>query len=164
MRNAWRWFTLLAITVYLAGFGLQHVEAGTLRSPQTLQSNTFVMVSPSVCPSSGCAAGERFNLQFDYELSNYSLTASPNVKVCFYAPTSWGVTADQPASITGEISGASYQLVPGCDEDTAQPTGYNLITAREAAIDMTTFSDTITISLRLSSTACRYRAAARPPV
>lgn len=151
MGKAWRWLASITLLILWAGFGTEPAAAGSELSPAA-QGTTLAMVGPAACPSGGCAAGQRMNLRFDFELTNYSPTASPNVKVCFYAPTSWALAPDMADTVVGELTGKSYQRVDNCDEDTAQPTGYTLVMAREATIDTMTFSDSVPLALRFSAT------------
>jgi hypothetical protein len=152
MGKAWRWFLLITLVGALAGLASQSVKAETRQRPAR-QGTGLVMVGPTDCPATGCAPGQRMNLRFDFSLSSYSPGVSPNVKVCFYAPTSWGVVADPTPTVKGDLTGIDYTGVSNCAEDGGQPTNYILITAREASIDQSAFSDSIPIALRLATTA-----------
>jgi len=147
MGKALRWLVWISLLFLWAG----PAADGSLAAP-VQQGTALVMVSPTACPIGGCAAGQRMNLRFDFELINYSPTDSPNVKVCFYAPTSWALTPDMLDTVVGELTGKNYQRVDNCNEDTAQPTGYSLVMAREASIDSTTFSDSVPLAFRFAST------------
>jgi hypothetical protein len=156
MWTAWRWMILIALMTLLAGFTPEQAAAAGLKAPAR-QGTTLALVSPTACPSGGCAAGQRMNLRFDFELSIYSPTTDPNIKVCFYAPNTWNLVVDAPDTLTGELTGKTYNKITGlpnnCSEDTAQPTGYALIAAYSAFINETTFSDSVPLVFRFRSDA-----------
>lgn len=151
MRTPWRWILLIATVLFWAGLcAAQIAKAGSLERP-AFQGTSLVMLGPAACPSSGCAPGQRINLRFDFELTTYSTSADPNVKVCFYAPDAWLIAPDSTTVYQGGLTGESYQVDPaGCDVDTRKPTGYTLIAARYATIDQTTFSDSVDLAVQLA--------------
>ncbi|MBE0697364.1 MAG: hypothetical protein IH586_10605, partial [Anaerolineaceae bacterium] len=151
MLKTWQWVFFLTMVVSLTGLRAGNVEAVALRKP-ALQGAGLFMVGPTACPSTGCAPGQRMNLRFGIELSTYFPSDTPNVKVCIYAPTSWDLTPDTNI-VNGELTGNDYTVVPNCDEDGVQPSDYTLITAREASINQTAFSDSIPFAFRFATTA-----------
>lgn len=153
MRRAWRWVAIFAVVFYLAGLEPNSPATAKPGMRPIFQGTILAMVGPTSCPAGGCAAGQRMNMRFDFELSSYSVGTNPNVKVCFYAPNTWAVSADNPATVVGELTGLDYDLVGNCAEDDAEPDGYSLIAAREASINVTTFSDSIPLAFRFSNTA-----------
>ncbi len=152
MSKAYRWLVLIALVLFLTGLRPQGTATASSPRRAALQGTSLAMVSPTTCPSGGCAPGQRMNLRFDFELTNYSPTISPNVKVCFYAPTSWDILPETPDTVQGELTGTNYALAGNCAEDTFQPTDYSLITAREATITTATFSDSVPLAFRFSAT------------
>lgn len=157
MRKAWRWVAIVAVIFYLAGGQTESPAEAKPGTRPVFQGTILAMTAPSACPAGGCAAGQRMNMRFDFELSTYAQAISPNVKVCFYAPdswaTSWSVFTDPSPTVTGELTGLEYSRELDCAEDNARPAGYSLIAARVASINITMFSDSIPLDFRLANTA-----------
>jgi len=74
------------------------------------------LVSPSACPSGGCAAGQRINFSTSYTV-NPVFHNGPNVQVCLYTPAvgqaapgmdPWSDVTSFSIGLTGEISGVTY--------------------------------------------------------
>ena len=161
MTTAGQWLVMIALILGLIG---PTPTPGSPPQPQSVnqapafQSTSIHLTSPSSCPASGCAPGQRLNLRFEFELGQYSPSVAapdPNVKVCLYAPTDW---VDQPTvsiSQTGGVTGLSYTPADTCAEDTAQPAGYQLIAAAQTNIgaDVNAFGDSLNLAFRLVNSA-----------
>lgn len=154
MRSAARFGIILVLATLLVGASAATPGKASSGPAPVMQSALLAMVSPTACPSSGCAAGQRFNMRFDFEPINYDASLNPNVKVCIYAPTSWKVdTATVTVAGQGEITQKPYTdegLV--CTQDQAKPTGYDLIAGRVAQLDANTFVDALGFGFRMGAT------------
>jgi hypothetical protein len=158
----WKLFGALIILVVILGMapGIPTSDVITAAAQPAaamprLQGALVAMVSPTACPSGGCAAGQRLNMRFDFEPgSAIVVDAAPNVKACVYAPVNWAVDlATVTADAAGELTGREY-LPPaegagGCTEDTQPPAGYNLILERLAVLEQNTFVDTLGFGFRV---------------
>jgi hypothetical protein len=156
MRTAGQWLLIAILILVIAGAqpAVQAAAAGASTTNSAAQGTMLAMTSPTDCPVGGCAAGQRLNLRFDFMFSAYNPdSGTPNVKVCLYAPTSWGVSLDARENVVGEETGANYTRAAHCNEDTAKPADYSLIMARETMLTQSRVSDGIGAVLRLSSTA-----------
>ena len=61
-----------------------------LRASSALQSAAVDLVSPGVCPSGGCAAGQRLNFKVDFSVDKLVSGGTQNdLMVCMYAPQNW---------------------------------------------------------------------------
>ena len=111
-----------------------------------------VLLAPTACPSSGCAAGQRLNFKIDFDLGIYSETLSPNVQVCVYTPTNWSAY-QFGVSATGDVTGEIY--TPGilnCSFDTT-PVGYVLLGGASATLTADQFGDALNFGLRIGGSA-----------
>lgn len=122
------------------------------------QGSLVAMESPSACPEGGCAAGQRLNMRFEFEPSDYNGDLEPNVKMCVYAPSGWAVSAASvTADAAGELTGQPYTLPAegdrGCLQDDAPPNGYDLILERVAKLPANTLIDTVGFGFRLGPAA-----------
>lgn len=148
MRTAGRWGIIFLLAAALAWLAKPGPAGAAIPAGPAQQSNTLTMLAPASCPGAGCAAGQRMNLRYDFELINYSPDANPNVMFCLYAPTGWNVQVNPAQPIRGELTGVDYQPAADCSPDIA-PDGYTLIIARRAAITGRVFSDAVSLSLRI---------------
>jgi hypothetical protein len=129
--------------------------AGILNAPLS-QGAALTMISPTVCPDGRCAAGQRLNMRFDFQLTGYTPGGedpNPNVKICLYAPAGWGVQADLTDSVPGETSALPYNRVTACSEDPAPPDNAVLFTAREARLPASASADGVRAAFRLGKNA-----------
>ncbi len=113
-------------------------------------TNAVTLVSPSSCPSTGCAGGQRLNMRADFNLSVYDSALSPNVQVCVYAPINWSPTAFEPG-IFGGVSGVNYSN--SFSDCTTAPNLYNLLGGAVATLPANSFGDSLTFAFRLGNTA-----------
>lgn len=113
--------------------------------PAAPQAVTLTLTSPSVCPSGGCAAGQRLNLRADFSLSAYAPDDEANVQLCLFTPANWQA-ADLAFSATGFVSGAGYTPSSTCP---AAPTGYALLGGVEASLTSIFYSDSLGFVFRL---------------
>ncbi len=118
--------------------------------PYAPATNAVNLISPSTCPSAGCAAGQRLNMRADFNLSIYDPTRSPNVQVCVYSPINWSPTAFAPGT-TGGVSGVSYSSsITNCE---TSPANYNLLGGALATLPANAFGDSLPFAFRLGTTA-----------
>lgn len=150
-------FALLFSPTGLSFFTAPPAAAAGGQGDLALQGTAIQMVSPATCPEGGCAGGQRLNMHFGFELSRYdaalpALDDLPNVKVCFYVPTGWGVSPDS-VGVTGAgvETGSDYLKVDGCLEDGVPPDDYQLIAGLEAKVTKNVFSDSLDLSFRLGA-------------
>jgi len=155
-----RWWGLIFILIFTLTGGIPArqafaaaVESRLEARPAAQQSNSLTLVAPNGCPGNECAAGQRFNLSFDFEPGGYDQTLSPNVKLCVYAPAGWNVQADASGPVQGSLTGTSYEVTSGCAEDTNPPTSHQMVLARQAAMTGNSVRDVVGIALRLGANA-----------
>ena len=82
-----------------------------IAQPTTLAQGGLTMTGPLACPSTGCAAGQRLNFTVEFNLALYDPTLQPNVQVCLYAPTDWGVILPE-INPTGVLTGSTMWELP----------------------------------------------------
>lgn len=172
MRIAGQWMLILVLVFTVGAYPVSAVQARSLPpAPQgapapigapapALQGAVLATVSPAACPGSGCAAGQRMNMRYDFVPAGLRAATEPdrNLKICIYAPNSWAIdTASVTAAATGEITGKAYAAPAsgetGCIGDDAKPDGYSLIMERVATLPQTAFADALGFGFRLGSTA-----------
>lgn len=133
---------LLAILSLTAGLAAAY--------PASPQADGVVLVSPSSCPSGGCAAGQRLNFKTDFNLAVFSPALTPNVQVCYYAPINWSVTQFS-SSLLGSVSGVSYlSSITNCSNT---PAGYTLLGGALGSQGSGAFGDSLQFAFRLGNTA-----------
>lgn len=134
--------TLVLITVLL------------IAKPSKSQANTsssLDMTSPSACPNRGCAAGQRLNLQSNYNLGSFDPALTPNVQFCVYTPTNWAAS-DFHASAIGGVTHAVYTA--GLNYCDVAPTNYTLLGGAYASlISPDASADSLSFSFRIGYTA-----------
>lgn len=96
-------FRNLLLAIIFAGFlGFPMGES------KALQTAALDLVSPNVCPSSGCAAGQRLNFKIDFSVDKLDATVTqPDLQVCMYSPQNWAANQFEFAP-TGTVSGKAY--------------------------------------------------------
>jgi hypothetical protein len=118
--------------------------------PYAPSTNAVTLVSPSACPSSGCAGGQRLNMRADFNLGIYDPGRSPNVQVCVYSPINWSPTAFNSGT-TGGVSGVNYsESITNCE---TSPANYNLLGGAISTLPANAFGDSLNFAFRLGSTA-----------
>ncbi|HMD89064.1 MAG TPA: hypothetical protein VKF38_07875 [Anaerolineaceae bacterium] len=114
--------------------------------PLALPVANVNMVSPSACPSGGCAAGQRVNMQVSFTTSN------SNVRVCIYQ--SWGIDSTSTFAVASSGDNGSNYSVSNCDttnlSGTPTPNGYTLITGAQTSLQVP-YNETLEFSLRIPS-------------
>ena len=135
--------------IWLIVFLLLAISAPNVpAAPNT--SSSLSMLSPSNCPLGGCAAGQRINFRTSFDLNSYTPSVSSNVQICLYTPENWNVT-EVGFDPIGKISGLTYQVnQTNCGPS---PSGYELIAAVSAPINISIFGDTLDFYLRLGKNA-----------
>ncbi len=141
-----RLFLIFGILISLMSIHPGKVKA----SPEIAAS--VVMIAPSVCPSTGCAAGQSVDFKVDYDLGAYLPTLVPNVQICVYTPIIWSAYLFHISTI-GDVSGANY--TPGisyCSFDIT-PDGYNLLGGAAATLSTNQFGDGLNFGFRIGGSA-----------
>lgn len=78
--------------------------------------DALTLVSPTTCPTGGCAAGQRLNFRVDFSLSSHT-DNTPNMQICVYSEEEdlvvsetnpWADLSNAWFSQTGVISGVEY--------------------------------------------------------
>ncbi len=117
-------------------------------SPNAPATNAVILVSPSTWPKLGFAAGQRLNMQADFNLSIFDPNLSPNVQICVFSPTNWSVTGFTPGT-KGGVSNVSYSdSKTNCEKEPA-PNLYYLMGGAYATLPAGTFGDSFTFAFRL---------------
>jgi hypothetical protein len=115
-----------------------------------LQSSSISMISPSSCPSGGCAAGQRLNFRTSFDLLTYIPSATTNIQVCLFTPSNWAVS-DVDFDLIGKLTGATYTT------DTSQcgplPTNYVLSKGISTSLTTNYFGDALDFYFRIGKTA-----------
>ncbi len=115
-KRYYHWFVWI-----FALLGLAMSVASVPASP--LQSSSISMISPSSCPTGGCAAGQRLNFRTSFDLLDYNPSTDTNIQVCLFTPENWAIS-DVDFDLIGKLTGVIYTT------DTTQcgpsPTNYVL--------------------------------------
>lgn len=120
---------------------------------QTIEASSLTLISPSACPSSGCAAGQRLNIRAIFQLGAYVPGSAPNVGVCLYTPVGWAAEIP-PLDAVGIISSARYQAdLSPCAAASAPPAGYELRAGASAALSSSLVADAFDFPLRIGASA-----------
>ncbi len=128
--------------------GLAISVASVPASP--LKSSSITLISPSSCPSGGCAAGQRLNFRTSFDLLNYTPAQDTNIQVCLFTPANWAVS-EVGFEPTGKLTGATYSVdTTNCGQP---PSNYVLSQGIAAALDTTFFGDTLDFYYRIGKTA-----------
>ena len=141
-----RLFLIFGILISLMSIHPGKVKA----SPEIAAS--VVMIAPSVCPSTGCAAGQSVDFKVDYDLGAYLPTLVPNVQICVYTPIIWSAYLFHISTI-GDVSGANY--TPGISYCSFEitPDGYNLLGGAAATLSTNQFGDGLNFGFRIGGSA-----------
>jgi hypothetical protein len=117
LRFSWLISLLLAVAVPIAANALVVSEDG------------LSLDSPSTCPSSGCAAGQRLNFTVDFSVDP-QYTSGSNTQICVYAPedgvsgpgvtawadfSQWLISDDSPYTF-GQVNSVCTNAEPAGDE------------------------------------------------
>jgi len=107
---------LLGLTAVFAAFAPVAASAAPAADLPALLASTLNIQSPASCPAGGCAAGQRLNVRLNFAVNDpLYVDGSPNIKVCLYAPTGWGVSpTGVEYSSNGGSSSIPYTLVNDC--------------------------------------------------
>ncbi len=113
----------------------------------------IALLSPSACPSGGCAAGQRLNFSLSYSVSPQS--TGTNTQVCVYAPTGgWADFSTGWISDKGLVSSETYELgETNALCSTNLPTGYTWLAGASGKLPVETSSDQLEIALNIRATA-----------
>ncbi|MBG0771144.1 MAG: hypothetical protein H0S82_05510, partial [Anaerolineaceae bacterium] len=119
----------------------------------TDRADGITLLTPSTCPSGGCAAGQRLNFSVSFPLSPYSF--SPNTQVCVYAPVGgWADYSTGWISDKGLVTNTTYtsgETGGLCSTNT--PSGYEWITGAYASLSTSVSSDSLDFALNIDSSA-----------
>ena len=115
-------------------------------------ASSLNMLSPTVCPSGGCAAGQRLSISSSFDLSAYDASLSPNVRLCLFTPTDWSA-GSLTWSATGGTSGSDYSPMAAAVDCGALPAGYVWLGGAESSLSTGLTGDSLTFSFRLGKDA-----------
>ena len=117
------------------------------------RANDITLLSPSACPSGGCAAGQRLNLTLNYAVSPVYTTT--NTQVCVYAPTGgWADNSTGWISDEGELTHTAYTAgETGSLCSINSPSGYEFVTGAYAYLAGSASIDELELALNISSAA-----------
>ena len=117
------------------------------------RADGVTLLSPSACPTGGCAAGQRLNFSVSFPVSPESF--SPNTQVCVYAPAGgWADFSTGWISGAGLVSGTSYQSGETsalCSSNI--PSGYEWITGAYTNLSTSVTSDSLEFALNIAPSA-----------
>ena len=123
-----------------------------LGASKALQTAAVDLVSPNVCPSSGCAAGQRLNFKIDFTVDKLDGTVTqPDLLVCMYSPQDWSAGQFEFNAI-GSVSGKGYESnAANCDS----LSGFSLLGGVQSQFTLPsgTFGDLLPFSLRIGKSA-----------
>ena len=121
-----------------------------LRASSALQSAAVDLVSPGICPTGGCAAGQRLNFKVDFSADKLVTGGTQNdLMVCMYAPQNWAVDHFEFTS-TGSVSGKVYDANNTNCESLSEYTPLGAISHFTLPV---TFGDSLSFSLRIGKSA-----------
>ncbi len=109
------------------------------------------LVSSTVCPAEGCAAGQRLNFNVQFALSSLAAPeGNPNVMACFYTPHNWSVNS-LAVTPKGDISQADY--TPDTSECILPSTlvDYDYLGRVTAQVDPVYTEDSLRFAFRLGA-------------
>ena len=139
--------------VWLLAFALVFIPKASVPAAPQLSSSVS-LVSPSSCPSGGCAAGQRLNFLTSFDLQSYVPSEPPseekNIQVCLYAPQNWGISTAEFDS-AGKLTASEY--TPDTTYCGLPPTNYELIGGVSTALSFDFFGDSLEFNFRLGATA-----------
>ena len=135
---------LMMIVILMAWLPLPSAQQGGLLAAG------ITLVSPSSCPSTGCAAGQRLNYKVEFNLTRVDPTRTPNLQLCFYTPNEWHATLFG-ATLLGTTTNLAYSLsTANCG---SLPTGYDLLGGVTSTLPSSATSDILPFSFRIGSNA-----------
>lgn len=118
---------------------------------QANPGSALVLVSPAACPSAGCAAGQRLNVQASYDLGIFEPGPNPNVQVCVYAPIAWSASQLRLDPRGGVTHAAYTPSITYCNE--TAPANYTLLGGAYANLTGDAFGDSLGFAFRIGDTA-----------
>lgn len=118
---------------------------------QANPGSALVLVSPAACPSAGCAAGQRLNVQASYDLGVFEPGPNPNVQVCVYAPIAWSASQLRLDPRGGVTHAAYTPSITYCNE--TAPANYTLLGGAYASLTADAFGDSLGFAFRIGDTA-----------
>ncbi len=118
---------------------------------QAGSGSALILFSPAACPSTGCAAGQRLNVQASYDLSTFEPGATPNVQICIYTPVYWSASQLRTDALGG-VTNASYTpSITYCTE--VAPANYTLLGGAYTSLSNAVFGDSLGYAFRIGDTA-----------
>jgi hypothetical protein len=131
-------------------FGLLIMPGAQTGRAEPLLVTGVTLLSPTACPSGGCAAGQRFNYKVDFGITKTDPNRSPNLQVCMYFPIKWEVT-QASASVAGLGSITSTPYTKTTINCNSAPTDYNVVVGATATIQANTATESLKFSFRLGA-------------
>jgi hypothetical protein len=123
------------------------VPASQAAAPQS--TITIDMVSPTDCPSSGCAPGQRLNVTLDFDILEADPGRSPNLQVCIYQPASWPTGGTIEFAEKGTETNQPYS--PNVTHCNQPPANYTVVGGAVATMPITASYDVLPIAFRLGT-------------
>jgi hypothetical protein len=139
-------------------FGLLIMPGGQTGRAEPLLVTGVTLLSPSACPSTGCAAGQRLNYKVNFNITKTDPARDPNLQVCTYVPINWSGPQASIATV-GSLTNVSYTngLTSNCVGSAPSIGGvdYTLNGGAVAKIPTNTLpiNETLPFSLRLGTSA-----------
>ena len=148
MRNALRTLPFILLLVSLLALPLVTVQSAN----DAVKANNLILVSPTDCPPTGCAAGQRLNFRAEFDLAP-QFAGGANTQMCVYAPTPDWANAFS-ANLSGQVSGYAYQSGETSSVCSANaPAGYSFVGGAYGSLPLSAFADQLSFVLRINSSA-----------
>jgi len=139
--------------IWLLAFALVLIPKASIPAAPKLSSSVGLL-SPSSCPSGGCAAGQRLNFITSFDLQFYVPSEAPsegkNIQVCLYAPQNWSISTAEFESV-GKLTASEY--APDTTNCGLPPTNYELLGGVSTALAFDFFGDSLEFNFRLGAIA-----------
>ncbi len=150
---------LVWILIIAGGLILASTAAAHALAPQSVN---LAQVSPSACPSGGCAAGQRMNFQIEFDAATPVYAGGPNLQVCVYTPADgesgagsspWADPTATTTSTSGGITGIPYSTgeIDSVCSTNLPSTGYTVLTSAHATLTAGG-NDRLSLALRINPT------------
>ncbi|HWQ03722.1 MAG TPA: hypothetical protein VN452_00025 [Longilinea sp.] len=118
---------------------------------QANPGSALILSNPVVCPSSGCAAGQRLNIQSSFDLGSFEPGTTPNVQFCVYTPVAWSASQFRVDPRGGVTNSVYTPSITYCTE--TAPANYTLLGGAYASLASSTFGDSLGFAFRIGDTA-----------
>src|SRR5450759_5114498 len=112
----------------------------------------LALLTPSACPPSGCAAGQRLNLEVDFNPAPI-VFSGPNVQVCVFAPDNWADKSTFTVAATGVKTNLPYtagEIKAICSTNPNRPNQTILLGGAYTTIPAGVSADGLTFVFRIN--------------